>query len=208
MRMRGADVSIPLDALDPEQAYREWREGYLWHVDHLPEAFVEDVGQLVLPHLRAAKLQERVTGGGYVDNIPVSDSRASRDMAMLWAVLRAYLTCASSRIGVEAPIIPFSLPEVADARRWAYDASGWLTRMVDQVRSWPDLDELQATLFPLIRRYASNTTPVELEPVTQLEWCDTCGEQAVLIDWIPGPQGEPMLAKACTVCGTKPGAGS
>lgn len=203
-------MTIPLDAIDPDAGYRQWRESFLWHVDQLP-VVIETTGVLVLPHLRAAKLQEKVSGGGYIDNIPIVDGPGTRDTLALWAALRAYLTTAARHLEAEGVSLPAVLPEDLDsARWWAHEARAWLARIVDDIRAWPDLVELEETLFSLIRRTSGRRpepAPVaRAEPESvEMERCDVCGKCAVLIDWIETADGRSMLAKACTVCGTKYG---
>jgi hypothetical protein len=196
-------VTIPLDAIDPDAGYRRWTERYLWHIDQLP-LIVQTTGVLVMPHLRAVKIQERVSGGGYIDNIPVVDGPGTRDAVAAWAALRAYLDCAAVHLDVERLSIPFELPEDVDsARWWAHEARAWLARVVDRIRAWPDLVELEETLFALIRRVSGRQPDVQDPAPTVMDLCEVCGQEAVLVDWIEGPDGTSMLAKACTVCGTK-----
>lgn len=203
-------MTIPLDAIDPDAGYRQWRESFLWHVDQLP-VVIETTGVLVLPHLRAAKLQEKVSGGGYIDNIPIVDGPGTRDTFALWAALGAYLTTAARHLEAEGVSLPSVLPEDLDsARWWAHEARAWLARIVDDIRAWPDLVELEETLFSLIRRTSGRrpepSAPARAEPEhVDLELCQVCGQCAVLIDWIETADGGSMLAKACTVCGTRYG---
>ncbi|NLP82622.1 hypothetical protein HF576_02050 [Microbacterium sp. CFH 90308] len=192
----------PVDAIDPDAAYREWVDQYLWHVDQLPNV-VQATGTVAMAprRLRAAQLRERVSGGGYIDNMPVVDGPESRNAAAVWQVLRSYLTVASSRVGVEAPILPPGLPDDIElARLWAYSANEWLAAAVYDIRDWPDLTALEAELFRLIRRARTRLDTGTVRRARP-EWCTTCGEEGVLVDWIDGPDGEPILTKGCKVCG-------
>lgn len=200
-------MSIPADAIDPDAAYREWVASFLWHVDQLPNV-VEATGTVAMAprRLRAQQLRERVSGGGYLDNMPVVDGPESRNAVAVWNALRAYLKVASPRLGVEAPDLPPSLPEDTElARQWAYVANEWLAAVVHDILDWPDLTELQDALFRLIRRAATrlNTTIVRrVRPDT----CEVCGEPGVVVDWVDGAGGMPVLTSTCTVCGAVGGA--
>jgi hypothetical protein len=206
VRMRGADVSDVEYLMTEEEAaeagYREWVGRYLWHVDQLPRV-VEAAGTIVMASrgLRAAPLTERLTGGGYVDNIPVTDGPESRNARAVWDALRAYLTVCSSRIGVEAPLLPAALPEDVDAARmWAYRASEWLAAAVESILDWPDLSELENTLFRLIRRARTRLDTGTVRR-GRSEPCGVCGQDGVVVDWADGADGSAVLVKTCRVCG-------
>lgn len=195
-------MTIPLDAIDPEAGYRQWVDQYLWHIDQLPNV-VEATGTVAMAPqmLRAAQLRERVSGGGFIDNMPVVDGPESRNAAAVWQALRAYLAVAGSRIGVEAPLLPPQLPDDLDlARRWAYAANEWLAALVESILDWPDLAALEAELFRLIRRARTRLdtgTVRRARPAV----CDTCGESGVVVDWVNGPDGVAALVKSCGICG-------
>lgn len=195
-------ATIPEDAIDPDAAYREWVDRFLWHVDQLP-AVVETTGTIVMASrgIRAAVLSDRITGGGYRDNVPLVNGPESRNARAVWDTLRAYLTVASSRLGVEAPQPPAALPDVELAREWAYAANAWLSDVVYEICAWPDLDELEAQLFRLIRR-ACARLQTSTARRTRPELCMRCGEAGVVVDWIDGPDGQALLSKACVVCRT------
>lgn len=196
-------MMIPLDAIDPDAAYQQWVDQYLWHIDQLPNV-IETAGTIVAATrgIRAAPLRERLTGGGYIDNIPLVDGPEARNARAVWEALRAYLIVATSRIGVEAPALPAALPNELDAARdWAYAANAWLADVVYDIRDWPDLNELEQHLFRLIRRARRRldaTTTRRGRP----EICTRCGEPGVLIDWIDGPDGHALLSKVCVICRT------
>lgn len=194
--------TIPENAIDPEAGYREWVEQYLWHVDQLPNV-VEATGTVAMAprRLRAQQLHERVSGGGFIDNMPVVDGPEARNAVAVWNALRAYLTVASSRLGVEGPQLPPALPDDVElARQWAYAANEWLAEKVHHILDWPDLSELQETLFRLIRRAATRLNTSIVRRVRP-DLCAVCGEAGVVIDWIDGVTGQPTLTRTCTVCG-------
>lgn len=187
-----------------ERGFQEWRAQYLWHVDQLPNV-VQAVGTVAMAPqmLRAAQLRERVSGGGFIDNMPVVDGPESRYAAAVWHALRAYLTIASSRLGVEAPALPTSLPDDVDAaRRWAFIANEWMAAWVDHLLEWSDLAAAEGELFRLIRRAR---TRLETGTVRRArpETCEVCGEDAVTVDWADGPDGA-VLVKSCQSCHHRP----
>lgn len=188
-----------------ERGFEEWKAQYLWHVDQLPNV-VQAVGTVAMApqRLRAAQLRERVTGGGFIDNIPVVDGPEFRNAAAVWHALRAYLTTAASRLGVEAPALPALLPDEPDlARRWAFVANEWMAAWVDHILSWSDLAEREGELFRLIRRARTrlDTGTIRRAPA---ELCELCGEEGVTVDWEEGPNG-PALIHACQICHHHPG---
>lgn len=196
-------MTIPLDAIDPEAHYRQWVDRFLWHVDQLPN-LVETTGTIALAvrGIRAAPLTERVGGGGYIDNVPLVDGPESRNARAVWDALRGYLVVASSRLGLESPMLPRGLPDDVElAREWAYAANAWLSDVVHEIEDWPDLNELEEQLFRLIRRAR---TRLDLRPARRspAELCVRCGEAGVLVDWIDGPDGQALLSKVCVVCRT------
>lgn len=195
-------MTIPLDAIDPDAAYQQWIERFLWHVDQLP-AVVEVTGTIVVAArgIRAAPIQERLTGGGYVDNMPLVDGPEARNGRAVWDATRAYIARASSHLGIEGPQLPPALPDdVEVAREWAYAANGWLAAVVPHILAWPDLDELEAALFRLIRRARARLRTGTVRRARP-ERCRTCGQEAVLVDWVDGLGGVAVLTKACTMCG-------
>lgn len=186
-----------------EQAYQVWKARFLWHCDQLP-LVVESSATIIIAigHVRAQQLKERVGGGGYVDNLPIVDGPESRDARAVWDATRAYIACASGHLGLEGPLLPPYLPDDADvARRWAFIANEWLSAVVEHIRAWPDLDELEQALFRLIRRARGRAPGAETVRRAQPELCETCGERAMLVDWANDKDGNATLVKACTACG-------
>lgn len=91
---------VPLDAIDPDAAYREWADRFLWHIDQLP-ALAETTGTMALAvrGVRASQLTERIAGGGFYDNVPLVGGPESRKARAVWDALRVYLVVASTRLG-------------------------------------------------------------------------------------------------------------
>ena len=194
---------VPLDAIDPDAAYQQWVDRFLWHVDQLPTV-IETAGTVVAVSrgLRAAPLRERLSGGGYVDNIPLVDGPESRNARAVWDALRGYLVTAASRLGMESPQLPAALPDDVDiSRDWAYAANAWLSDIVYDIRDWPDLSALEEQLFRLIRR-ARTRLDTSTARRARPELCTRCGENGVLVDWITAPDGTAQLSKICVVCRT------
>lgn len=187
-----------------ERGFEKWKAQYLWHVDQLPNV-VQAVGTIAMApqRLRAAQLRERVSGGGFIDNMPVLDGPESRNAAAVWHALRAYLTVAASRLGVEAPDLPPSLPDEPDlARQWAFVANEWMAAWVEHILSWPDLAEKEGELFRLIRRARARLdtgTVRRARPTT----CEVCGEAGVVVDWANRADGTAALVKECQQCGER-----
>ncbi|MFD4957128.1 hypothetical protein [Microbacterium sp. NPDC058389] len=195
-------TAIPENAIDPDAAYERWVASYLWHVDQLPNVVQASGTVAMAPRMiRAQQLREKVSGGGYVDNMLVVDGPESRNAAAVWQALRGYLTVAASRLGVEAPLLPGVLPDDVElARLWAYSANEWLAAVVYDILDWPDLTARQDELFRLIRRARTRLDAGTVRRARP-ELCDTCGEHAVIVDWVDGPDGGAALTKACRMCG-------
>lgn len=195
-------MTIPLDAIDPDAAYRAWQQRFLWHVDQLPN-LVEATATIIVVSrgIRAAPLRERLTGGGYIDNMPVVDGPEARNARAVWDATRAYIAKASSHLGIEGPQLPPGLPDDVElARQWAYAANEWLAAIVPHILAWPDLDELEEALFRLIRRGRARLG-VGTVRRARPELCVVCAQDAVLVDWVDGPDGSAQLSKVCKVCG-------
>jgi len=193
---------VPTEAIDPDAARALWVEEFLWHVDQLPHV-LEASGTIVMAArgVRAQQLTERVSGGGYYDNIPLGDGPESRNARAVWDTLRGYLVVASSRLGLESPQLPSRLPDAELAREWAYAANAWLSDVVHLIESWDDLDTLQGQLFRLIRR-ALHRLDLTAHRRARPEYCNRCGQHGVLVDWLDGPDGRSVLSKVCIVCRT------
>ncbi|MDD7930091.1 hypothetical protein [Microbacterium thalli] len=196
---------IPADAIDPEAGYRLWVDSFLWHVDQLPYVVETTVTLVVASRgLQAQQLRERVSGGGFYDNIPIADGPEGRNAAAVWQALRAYLVAAASRIGIEAPELPPAVPGESDlARDWAYAANEWLADQVHHIVEHPELGEAEEALFRLIRRARRQQGEHRTVRRAAPEACDTCGAEEVRIDWVDGPDGQRVLEKACATCGER-----
>lgn len=193
-----------------EHDYRQWVESWLYHLDQIPR-LLETTSLLALPTVRASRTdQVKITGGGYIDNVPITDGGASTDGNLLWATLCAYLHAVSTHTDSVPPLAQhprlWRLPAgeaPTEARAHAIEATGWLADLVDHVIDWPDLAYLEDELFALVRRlkgrYRSAGTVRRARP----RICGVCGECAVLIDWVDGANGspKPVQVGVCKVCG-------
>lgn len=196
---------IPVDAIDPELGYRQWVDRFLHHINLIPTLIVtlilDEDGVLVMPGVKTQKYGpdvERVSGGGYFDNLQVVGRGVGPDM--LWAALRAYLTVVSSRLGVEAPqLTPAPTGDPDRALAQADTAVRWLEDHAHTIGVTSGLADYEEPLFGLIRRAGGNA-PTALRG-EQGDECDLCGEAAVQITWIEGPTGEPAFGRVCAACG-------
>lgn len=198
---------IPDDALDPEVTYEQWKRHYVWHVDQLP-LLIETTGTLALPSIGVSRGgsafdRPQVTGGGYYDSIPIRDGGATNDSRELWTLLWRYLTEVQRRLPA-APIIAREVPEDVDtARRTAYTVTAWLAENVEALSDLHDVAPVEDELFAMVRRlrgrYSTAGTARRARPRT----CTTCGEAAVVVDWIDGANGspKPVQVGVCRICG-------
>lgn len=210
---------IPLDAIDPEARSLEWRRSFEWHLDQVPP-LIETLSTLSITLLRASRVdQVKVSGGGYIDNVPVADRGAGIDADELWTWLVAYTRAVVAWI--EPQLQPDDRPTIArDARTWTAVAPrpdadplsarrvalltiGWLIDHVDLIEPIRELDAHAETMFKLIRKlrgiHRGDSTARRQRPRV----CGVCGECAVLIDWIDGSNGSPKPVQVgrCKVCG-------
>ncbi|WP_136055998.1 hypothetical protein [Microbacterium sp. K24] len=93
------------------------------------------------------------------------DSLESRNARAAWDALRGYLVVASSRLGLEASTMPARLPDGVElAREWAFAANAWLSDVVHEIQSWPDLGELEEQLFRHARHRLDTHTLRRVRP--------------------------------------------
>ncbi|MFI8593764.1 hypothetical protein ACIGCK_04950 [Microbacterium sp. NPDC078428] len=194
--------------------YRRWVDSWLYHLDQIPP-LLETTMLLAAPRVGVSRGGSRfdrpqVTGGGYIDNIPITDTSTTVDADLLWATLHAYLHAVATKAGNLPPLAehdrlwntttPTAPP---DARARAIEATGWLADLVEHVVDWPELAPLEDELFALIRRmkgrYRSAGTARRARPRA----CATCGEVAVVVDWVTPGNGspKPVQVGVCRVCG-------
>lgn len=203
---------IPVDAIDPEAGYREWVRQYLWHIDQIPP-LLDTVTVVAHTTIRASQTDKVVvSGGGYVDNVPIQDGGAPVDAEELWDLARRYVLAVAMHIGYcPAPGVHGGIwsgrtriTDVAPAtvRTVAYGVTAWLAELVEHIIDWPDLAPLEDELFALVRRMRGQygaATARRARP----RLCTICGERAVVVDWVDGVGGSPKPVQVgkCKVCG-------
>lgn len=209
-------MTIPLDAIDPDRALREWTREFEWHLDLIPPV-IDAIIMTTLPHIRATQIDKpRITGGGYIDNMGLAqlrvtddgrlaDGGAARDAGELWEWVTGYTTAAAAWIAAETP--PPTLPAQPDpdpltARALALTAVAWLIDHAHQIAAVHELDEHREAMFALIRRlrgrYGVHPTP--RRPRAR---CTVCGTLSVTIAWADNPNGgpKPVRIARCRQCG-------
>lgn len=200
-------ATIPEDAIDPEIWYREWVKQYLWHIDQLP-LLMETTATLAIPRLGVSRGgsqfdRPQVTGGGYYDTIPLADGGATEDSRTLWAAMCAYVRAVSGHVE-GAPLLALTAPDEAGvARAAAYSVTGWLADHVDTIAELHVISSVEDELFALIRRLRGRYTAAGTHRRARPRLCTTCGEHAVIVDWIDGANGspKPVQVGVCKACG-------
>lgn len=212
-----ADLA-PLNAIDPDAQHKEWRRSFEWHLDQVPP-LMETMGVLRMPSIKTADYglaAEKVSGGGYVDNIPVVDmgNGVTADARIVWSMLVEYCRAVVEWTGADPPKI------AADARTWtsvlaapdadplsargvALESIGWLIDHADQIEPISELDEFREQLFAEIRRARGRYRGAGTRRRARPRLCGICGECAVIVDWMTPANGSPKPVQVgkCTVCG-------
>ncbi|GLJ78650.1 hypothetical protein [Microbacterium imperiale] len=210
---------IPLDAIDPEARSLEWRRAFEWHLDQVPP-LMDTLSTLSVTLLRASRVDQiKVTGGGYIDNVPVSDRSAGVDADELWTWLVAYTRAVVAWI--EPQLQPDDRPSIAnDPRTWTAVAPrpdadplsartvalltiGWLIDHAGLIEPIRELDAHAETMFKLIRKLRGIHRGGSVARRQRPRVCGVCGECAVLVDWVDGANGSPKPVQVgrCKVCG-------
>lgn len=218
-------MTVMMLAVDPDAEHREWVRAFEWHLDIVPE-LVDQLLTMTLPSIPAARFdKDRVTGGGYYDNVglhafEVSDEGtivnvgATRDATDLWSWLTGYTGAVSAWLnqGVTAPWAADLPPVVTgqridaeprSARSTALLTIGWLIDRAEPISQVRELETLRDAMFHLIRqlrgRYGVHRRPRRRRP----HLCQVCGDRAVVIDWVDGENGspKPIQAGKCKTCG-------
>ncbi|ALJ20392.1 hypothetical protein [Microbacterium sp. No. 7] len=211
-------MSIPLDAIDPDQAARRFADELEWHLDIVPP-LMDAMITMTIPAIAAHRQdQTRVTGGGYVDNLTILDhldvttegtitaKGAAVDATDLWAMLVDLLGA------VHAWIQPDTAPPTLDprpdadpltARTLALTAIAWLIDHGEQIRTIHELDDYRDALYALIRRLRARYGVHPHPRRARLRHCATCGERAVALTWADNPNGSPRPIRIarCRTCG-------
>lgn len=218
-------------AVDVE--HRKWVAEFTWHLDIVPvllEVLVDAALPPIPVGGGSVFDKDQITGGGYRDNMQILDRfevhasgeiggrlvdqrPAVADAIELWDWLTGYTTGASSWVNQYVTVpYPADLPPAMDrrpnadpltARGLALVTVGWLIDRADLIAKFDALEPHREEMFALIRRlrgrYGVFNHPRRARPAL----CGTCGERAVVIDWIDGENGSPKPVRGgkCRNCG-------
>lgn len=213
-------------AIDPEAVHRRWVSQFTWHIDLLPH-LMDALVEATLPTVKVSRFdKDMVTGGGWVDSMKILDqfdvtgdghvyrTGAAADARELWGWVTGYTAGCSAWLNqyVTAPwaadLPPVGTgsrldPDPLSARATALVTAGWLIDHADRIYEHPELEAHREAMFHLIRqlrgRYGVFNHPRRARPGT----CRTCGERAVVMDWVDAGNGSPKPVKAgkCRKCG-------
>lgn len=210
---------VPLEMVDLDAASREWRRQFEWHLDQVPP-LMETMSMLSTTLLRASRVdQVKISGGGFIDNVPVTDRGAGVDADELWTWVVAYTRAVVAWIAPQ--LQPDDRPAIAhDQRTWTAVAPrpdadplsarstalvtiGWLIDHVELIEPIRELDAHRDTMFALIRRLRGRHRGSHTARRARPRICGICGQCAVLVDWIDAPNGsaKPIQVGRCKVCG-------
>lgn len=217
-------------AIDPDATHRRWVHEYTWHLDCVP-SLMDALVEATLPKIPVSRGGSRfdrpqISGGGYFDTMQLLDAfdvttegtmvqkGAVADARELWDWVTAYVGAVSAWLNQPVapplaadlpPVVPGSRP-IADpltARATALVTAGWLIDRADRIAEIGELEEHKTAMFTLIRhlrgRYAVYNHPRRARPAG----CTTCGERAVVIDWVDAGTGspKPVMGGKCKTCG-------
>lgn len=213
-------MTLPLVSLNPDQQHREWVRQFTWHLDIIPP-LIDAIITQTLPTIRASRTDKViVTGGGHIDNMApflaafdqttsadgLTPSAAGADARDLWAWIVAYTRAVDDWITPTRPAPALDNkpnPDPLSARSVALITIGWLIDHADHIEPIHELDDHRDTMFALIRRlrgrYGVHRHPRRTRPAQ----CTTCGEHAVVIDWVAPDNGspKPIQVGRCRTCG-------
>jgi hypothetical protein len=180
---------------------------------------IESLSTLSTTLLSAARIQERVSGGGYISHVPITDVGAGVDADELWTWVVSYTRAVVAWIGPQ--LQAGDRPSIArDARTWTAVAPrpaadplsaksvalvtiGWLIDHADLIEPIRELDAHADTMFSLIRRLRGIHRRCESARRARPRICGICGECAVIVDWVDSANGSPKPTQVgrCKVCG-------
>lgn len=209
-------------AIDPDAAHRSWVHAFTWHLDIVPP-LMDALVEATLPKIPVSRGGSRfdrlqITGGGYQDNMQLLDmfdvvgdgvmvqKGAIADARELWSWIVQYTRAVDAWIAPARPAPTLTdnpNPDPNQARGEALVTAGWLIDHAALIAEVRELEEHREAMFALIRRlrgqYAVFNHPRRARPAT----CTTCGERAVVIDWIDAGNGspKPVMGGKCRRCG-------
>jgi hypothetical protein len=211
-------MTIPLDAIDPEVHTLRWRRSFEHHLDLVPPV-MDAVVSATIPHIPAGRFdQDKVTGGGVVDNMTaflrgvdvddtgrITDVGAAADAQHLWWWVVSFTRAVLSNVKVVRSVPDLPEKPNADpltARADALLIIGWLIDHADQIEQLTvyqdDIDEMFQEIRHLRGKYG-----VHERPRRPRARCAICGTVSVVVTWVDGPHGSPKPVKAgkCRECG-------
>lgn len=195
--------------LDP--AAREWRRSFEYHLDIVPP-LMEILVWMTIPSIPVSRGgsqfdRPQVTGGGFVDNVPVIDTGRGpeADATFMWEWLVAYTRAVTAWITPHrpAPVLP-DTPDAdpLTARSLSLVTVGWLIDHADLVRAVDELEQSREEMFATIRQLRGRYG-VFPRPRRPRARCGLCGVVAVVVDWVTGEGGtaRPVQVARCKACG-------
>jgi len=208
--------------IDPDAVHRRWVHEHTWHLDIVPH-LIDALVEATLPRIPVSRGgsrfdKDQITGGGWVDSLAALDQfdvttdgtvvqkGAVADARELWDWLIGYTSAVAEWIEPERPCPPLPgkvNPDPLTARGEALLIVGWLIDHADPISQVTELDTHRAEMFRLIRhlrgRYGVYDHPRRAKPAI----CRTCGERAVVIDWVDPGNGspKPVMGGKCKTCG-------
>jgi len=193
--------------LTTEQTHRDWVRAFTWHLDVVPP-LIEVIIWMTYPHVRASRFDQiKITGGGYIDNVPDVESAAAvlADARELWWLIVDYTRAVAEWIESTRPAPALDEQPNADplsARSDALLAVGWLIDHAEHIHQVHELDEHTDSMLADIRRLRGRYG-VFPKPRPQRERCRVCGERKVASSWMQNPTGspKPLRVTSCQGCG-------
>lgn len=186
---------------------RIWRDRFEQHLDQIPQ-LLEVMREARVPIAAARTDSERVSGGGGAAPLPFREDVVD-DCDDLWCALVEYIGEVSERLQDPAPGAvgatwaldgnPLGLPSwiTGDlAYKAGFALIAWLIDRASEVHELQMRDSEQH-LFEMIRRLVSGYTIPPIERPSRRRRCTSCGEAAVVVDWVLGGTGEAV----CRTCG-------
>lgn len=200
-------ADVPVHALDPDRLAREWRRQFEYHLDIVPP-LMEILVWMTIPSIPAARTdQVKISGGGFVDNVPVIDTGRgpAADATYLWEWLVAYTRAVTAWIAPDRPAPVLADKPDADpltARSLSLVTVGWLIDHADLVRLVDELEQSREEMFATIRQLRGRygVFPRPRQPRAR---CGLCGLVAVVVDWVTAAGGtaRPVQVAKCKACG-------
>ncbi|MFJ4174023.1 hypothetical protein [Microbacterium sp. NPDC089696] len=185
-----------------------WVRRFEWHLDQLPG--ILEVLRADSSGLKAARLSERVSGGGGPARLPFNvDLVDTTDD--LWAAVIEYTSEVAERLGETvtdavtwrrsgAAVGLSSAVTGYQARVLAFAVVRWLTERSEEISGLP-MNDAEDHLFGMIRRLRVQYMLPPVERPSRRRTCEACGERAVAAEWVSDALGRGVLVVECRDCG-------